>query len=218
MIWFPPRRSPATSQATTPAKAGVQLGDGYDDALRTVTSAIPIGPRPSPGWCPGVGRAVGRADQPVSRVATARSGSDAKRAAPSERAARCFSQQVAEATVPRRRPGSSWAAAVTARSTASVRPSHLGPGLRRGTASASHSRQHIREGAGSACPPHRLSGRAGRRRGVAVSGDGRGVGAAPDRRGRNARRSTGSPDSPCRRKSGNRAHRDGRAAICRCGR
>ncbi len=66
--------------------------------------------------------------------------------------------------------------------------------------------------------PPNLSVRAGRRRGVAASGGGRGGAAGPDRRDRNARRSRGSPGSPCHHKSGNRARRDGRAAICRCGR
>ncbi len=33
----------------SPAKAGAQLGDAGESALRPVTSAIPAGPRPSPG-------------------------------------------------------------------------------------------------------------------------------------------------------------------------
>lgn len=59
---------------------------------------------------------------------------------------------------------------------------------------------------------------AGRRRAAGAVGGDRGGGAAPDRRGRNARRNTGSPDSPFRRRNGSRARPDGRAAICRCGR
>jgi len=36
---------------TTPAKAGVQLGDGANGAQHPVTATSPTGPRPSPGWC-----------------------------------------------------------------------------------------------------------------------------------------------------------------------
>jgi len=36
--------------STTPAEAGAQLGDGDNDAHRSVTAAFPLGPRPSPGW------------------------------------------------------------------------------------------------------------------------------------------------------------------------
>ena len=35
---------------TTPAKAGVQLGDVANDAQHPVTATSPTGPRPSPGW------------------------------------------------------------------------------------------------------------------------------------------------------------------------
>ena len=35
---------------TTPAKAGVQLGDATNEAQHPVTATSPTGPRPSPGW------------------------------------------------------------------------------------------------------------------------------------------------------------------------
>ncbi len=79
-------------------------------------------------------------------------------------------------------------------------------------------RQTYIRGTESENAPPNLSARAGRRRGVAASDGGRGGAAVPDRRDRNARRNRGSPGSPCHHKSGNRARRDGRAAICRCGR
>ncbi len=99
-----------------------------------------------------------------------------------------------------------------------LQPSRLGPGLRRGGAGDwLHGSHNIRARERRDRPPN-LSARAGRRRGVAASGGGRGGAAVPDRRDRNARRSTGSPGSPCHHKSENRARRDGRAAICRSGR
>jgi hypothetical protein len=98
------------------------------------------------------------------------------------------------------------------------RPSQLGPGLRRGGAGDWLRDRHASEARRAKTPPPNLSVRAGRRRGVAASGGGRGEAAVPDRHDRNARRNRGSPGSPCRHKSGNRARRDGRAAICKCGR
>ncbi len=43
-------RLPPPKKATTPAKAGAQLGDGGNGRRRFVTPAFPTGPRPSPGW------------------------------------------------------------------------------------------------------------------------------------------------------------------------
>ena len=53
----PPSRGNGTCQEsrpyhhhTTPAEAGVQLGDVANRAVRIVTATFPFGPRPSPGW------------------------------------------------------------------------------------------------------------------------------------------------------------------------
>ena len=42
--------TPVNTAASTPAKAGAQLGDGANGGLRSVTPTFPPGPRPSPGW------------------------------------------------------------------------------------------------------------------------------------------------------------------------
>ncbi len=43
-------KDPHPTWATTPVEAGAQLGDGDDDAPRSVTATLPTGPRPPPGW------------------------------------------------------------------------------------------------------------------------------------------------------------------------
>ncbi len=50
--------------ATTPAKAGAQLGDVGNGGSFSVTTAIPIGPRPSPGWVGGIGASEAHAPRP----------------------------------------------------------------------------------------------------------------------------------------------------------
>ncbi len=40
----------ASSQSTSPAEAGVQLGDVADGGRRFVIATLQTGPRPSPGW------------------------------------------------------------------------------------------------------------------------------------------------------------------------
>ena len=69
-------------------------------------------------------------------------------------------------------------------------------------------------------PPRvaRFSERAGRRTAAAAAGGGRGAGAAPGRRPRNARRNRGSRGSPLAAEVEVGLARDGRSAICRCGR
>ena len=44
------RAGTALRDGTTPAEAGAQLGDGDNEAMRAITTTLPTGPRPSPGW------------------------------------------------------------------------------------------------------------------------------------------------------------------------
>ncbi len=201
-MWFP--------QGTTPAKAASQLGGGGNYALPAVTTAFPTGPRPSPGWCWGVGRRD-------AQILSSAPGKSKKKAASQQEPAQRSGQWIPQ-NPPRRRPGPSWGTEVTTCCPPLLQPSQLGPGLRRGGAGDWLRDRHASEARRAKTPPPNLSVRAGRRRGVAASGGGRGEAAVPDRHDRNARRNRGSPGSPCHHKSGNRARRDGRAAICRCGR
>ena len=50
MIYYLRRPNPVNTSASTPAKAGAQLGDVANAGLRCVKTTFPPGPRPSPGW------------------------------------------------------------------------------------------------------------------------------------------------------------------------
>jgi hypothetical protein len=192
---------------TGEGRAHLRDRDNY--ALPAVTTAFPTGPRPSPGWCWGVRRRD-------PQILSLEPGKSKKKAASQREAAQRSGQRY-----PKIHPGEGRGPVgdrgnyvLPAFSTAFPTGPRPPPGWCWGLAPL---QAYIRSTESETAPPH-LSVRAGRRRGVAASGGGRGGAAGPDRRDRNARRSRGSPGSPCHRKSGNRARPDGRAAICRCGR